>query len=227
VHEQVVYDSDTEKTFADHSRRTARSRSTRSCQVGSRCLRHLAAYNPDWAVLVQTEEGERLYFRCRNEEQLVRRRPARQGTRKDRVQQRRTSRHCAPVRPPADTSRRAMSTNCWWRPLKARISAPTLRTRKTSTSDHPHARALKVRSGFGYKNLSRENLTRVALSRRWPPRSWGICASDGAHPARRDPNVFNKIEPWNRVRPAHRPLRANTHRTAKSTRLTSSSTTCL
>jgi type III restriction enzyme len=62
VYEQVVYESDTEAAFADELERNS------SIKVYAKLPRWftvptpLGAYVPDWAVLVQTDEGERVYL---------------------------------------------------------------------------------------------------------------------------------------------------------------------
>jgi len=62
VHEQVVYDSDTEKTFADQLEKNSAIKVYAKLPGWFTVPTPLGGYNPDWAVLVQTEEGERLYF---------------------------------------------------------------------------------------------------------------------------------------------------------------------
>ena len=62
VYEQVVYESDTEATFADQLEKNPAIKVYAKLPGWFKVPTPLGSYNPDWAVLVQTEEGERLYF---------------------------------------------------------------------------------------------------------------------------------------------------------------------
>jgi type III restriction enzyme len=63
VYEQVVYDSaGTEKTFAEALERNDTVKVYAKLPGWFRVPTPLGTYNPDWAVLVQDEDGERLYF---------------------------------------------------------------------------------------------------------------------------------------------------------------------
>ncbi|MGA2765100.1 MAG: DEAD/DEAH box helicase family protein [Spirochaetia bacterium] len=62
VYEQVVYDSDTEAAFADSLEKNGAIRLYAKLPGWFIVPTPLGGYNPDWAVLVETEEGERLYF---------------------------------------------------------------------------------------------------------------------------------------------------------------------
>lgn len=62
VYEQVVYDSDTEATFADQLEKNGAIKVYAKLPGWFRVPTPLGMYNPDWAVLVQEEGGEKLYF---------------------------------------------------------------------------------------------------------------------------------------------------------------------
>ncbi|MBZ0114479.1 MAG: DEAD/DEAH box helicase family protein [Thermoanaerobaculia bacterium] len=62
VYEQVVYDSDTERTFADQLEKNDAVRVYAKLPGWFKIPTPLGPYNPDWAVLLRTEAGERLYF---------------------------------------------------------------------------------------------------------------------------------------------------------------------
>ena len=62
VYEEVVYDSDTEAAFADGLEKNGAVKLYAKLPGWFTVPTPLGGYNPDWAVLVETEEGERLYF---------------------------------------------------------------------------------------------------------------------------------------------------------------------
>ena len=62
VYEQVVYDSGTEADFADQLEKNAAVKVYAKLPGWFTIPTPLGSYNPDWAVLVDTDEGERLYF---------------------------------------------------------------------------------------------------------------------------------------------------------------------
>jgi type III restriction enzyme len=62
VYEQVVYDSDTEATFADGLEKNEAVKVYAKLPGWFTVPTPLGSYNPDWAVLIQTDAGERLYF---------------------------------------------------------------------------------------------------------------------------------------------------------------------
>jgi len=62
VYEYVVYDSDTEREFAEQMERFDAVTLYAKLPGWFKVPTPLGSYNPDWAVLVDTEEGERLYF---------------------------------------------------------------------------------------------------------------------------------------------------------------------
>ena len=62
VYEHVVYDSDTERNFADQLEKHDTVRVYAKLPGWFKVPTPLGSYNPDWAVLRRTEEGERLYF---------------------------------------------------------------------------------------------------------------------------------------------------------------------
>ncbi len=62
VYEKVVYDSDTEATFADGLEKNEAVKVYAKLPGWFKVPTPLGNYNPDWAVLIQTDEGERLYF---------------------------------------------------------------------------------------------------------------------------------------------------------------------
>ena len=61
VYEQVVYDSDTERTFADQLEKNDAVRVYAKLPGWFKVPTPLGSYNPDWAVLLRTAAGERLY----------------------------------------------------------------------------------------------------------------------------------------------------------------------
>lgn len=62
VYEQVVYDSDTEATFADDLEKNQAIKMYAKLPGWFTVPTPLGGYNPDWAVLVEQDDGERLYF---------------------------------------------------------------------------------------------------------------------------------------------------------------------
>ena len=62
VYEAVVYDSDTEGTFAKDLEKNTGIKVYAKLPGWFTVPTPLGTYNPDWAVLVATEDGERLYF---------------------------------------------------------------------------------------------------------------------------------------------------------------------
>jgi len=62
VYEQVIYDSDTERTFAEQLERNEAIKVYAKLPGWFRVPTPLGTYNPDWAVLVDHDGAERLYF---------------------------------------------------------------------------------------------------------------------------------------------------------------------
>jgi type III restriction enzyme len=62
VHEQVIYQSDTERTFAEDLEKNEAIKVYAKLPVWFKVPTPLGPYNPDWAVLVDKPEGERLYL---------------------------------------------------------------------------------------------------------------------------------------------------------------------
>jgi type III restriction enzyme len=62
VHEYVIYQSDTERSFAEQLERNEDIKVYAKLPAWFRVPTPLGAYNPDWAVLVQRDGGERLYL---------------------------------------------------------------------------------------------------------------------------------------------------------------------
>ena len=62
VYEQVVYDSDTEAAFADQLEKNTAIKVYAKLPGWFTVPTPLGGYNPDWAVLVEEEGQERLYF---------------------------------------------------------------------------------------------------------------------------------------------------------------------
>jgi len=62
VYEHVVYDQGTESAFADQLERNTAIKVYAKLPGWFRIPTPLGTYNPDWAVLLDTDEGERLYF---------------------------------------------------------------------------------------------------------------------------------------------------------------------
>lgn len=62
VYEQVVYDSGIEEAFADQLEKNTGVKVYAKLPGWFTIPTPLGSYNPDWAVLINTDEGERLYF---------------------------------------------------------------------------------------------------------------------------------------------------------------------
>ncbi len=62
VHEQVIYQSDTERTFADDLEKNEAIKVYAKLPGWFKVPTPLGPYNPDWAVLVDKDGTERLYF---------------------------------------------------------------------------------------------------------------------------------------------------------------------
>ena len=62
VYEQTAYDSDVEKYFAAQLEKNTAVRVYAKLPGWFRVPTPLGSYNPDWAVLIEDEGGERLYF---------------------------------------------------------------------------------------------------------------------------------------------------------------------
>lgn len=62
VYAHVVYDSDTERAFADQLEKNTASKVYAKLPGWFRVPTPLGSYNPDWAVLVATPDGDKLYF---------------------------------------------------------------------------------------------------------------------------------------------------------------------
>jgi type III restriction enzyme len=62
VHEQVIYQSDTERTFAEDLEKNEAIKVYAKLPAWFKVPTPLGPYNPDWAVLVDRPEGERLYL---------------------------------------------------------------------------------------------------------------------------------------------------------------------
>lgn len=62
VYEDVVYDSDTEAAFANQLEKNDAVKVYAKLPGWFRVPTPLGSYNPDWAVLIDTDEGERLYL---------------------------------------------------------------------------------------------------------------------------------------------------------------------
>lgn len=62
VHEFVIYQSETERTFAEDLERNDAIKVYAKLPPWFRVPTPLGSYNPDWAVLVEQDGGERLYF---------------------------------------------------------------------------------------------------------------------------------------------------------------------
>ena len=62
VYEQVIYQSDTEKTFAEQLEKNEAIKVYAKLPAWFKVPTPLGSYNPDWAVLVEKDGAERLYF---------------------------------------------------------------------------------------------------------------------------------------------------------------------
>lgn len=62
VHEQVIYQMDTERTFAEDLEKNEAIKVYAKLPAWFRVPTPLGPYNPDWAVLVEKDGAERLYF---------------------------------------------------------------------------------------------------------------------------------------------------------------------
>jgi type III restriction enzyme len=62
VYQHVIYDSDTERDFADQLSKNESIKVYAKLPAWFKVPTPLGSYNPDWAVLVATPQGDRLYF---------------------------------------------------------------------------------------------------------------------------------------------------------------------
>lgn len=62
VYAHVVYDSDIERAFADQLEKNSAIKVYAKLPGWFRVPTPLGSYNPDWAVLVTTPDGDKLYF---------------------------------------------------------------------------------------------------------------------------------------------------------------------
>ena len=62
VYEQVIYESDTEARFADQLEKNAAVQMSAKLPGWLAVTTPLGSYNPDWAVLIESDEGECRYF---------------------------------------------------------------------------------------------------------------------------------------------------------------------
>nr|WP_249296585.1 hypothetical protein [Acidiphilium multivorum] len=62
IYEQVVYDSDVERSFADQLEKNGTVKMYAKLPGWFKVPTPLGTYNPDWAVLIQEDGQERLYF---------------------------------------------------------------------------------------------------------------------------------------------------------------------
>ena len=62
VYDNVVYESDVEKRFADQLETNEAVKMYAKLPGWFQIMTPLGGYNPDWAVLINSDEGERLYF---------------------------------------------------------------------------------------------------------------------------------------------------------------------
>jgi type III restriction enzyme len=62
VYEQVIYDSDTERTFGDQLEKNNAIKMYAKLPGWFKVPTPLGSYNPDWAVLLEKDGAERLYF---------------------------------------------------------------------------------------------------------------------------------------------------------------------
>ncbi len=62
VHEKVIYESDTEAQFANDLEKNTVVKLYAKLPGWFQVPTPLGSYNLDWAVLINTDEGERLYF---------------------------------------------------------------------------------------------------------------------------------------------------------------------
>jgi len=62
VHERVIYQSDTERTFAEQLEKNEAIKVYAKLPSWFQVPTPLGPYNPDWAVLVDKDGTERLYF---------------------------------------------------------------------------------------------------------------------------------------------------------------------
>ena len=62
VHDKVIYESDTEAKFADDLEKSIGVKLYAKLPGWFKVPTPLGNYNPDWAILIDTDEGERLFF---------------------------------------------------------------------------------------------------------------------------------------------------------------------
>ena len=71
VYEKVVYESDTEAKFADELEKNTAATVYAKLPGWFTVPTPLGSYNPDWAILIHTEEGERLYLVVETKASLI------------------------------------------------------------------------------------------------------------------------------------------------------------
>ena len=62
VYEKIIYESDVERRFADDLEMNSAVKVYAKLPDWFKVPTPLNTYNPDWAVLIKSDEGERLYF---------------------------------------------------------------------------------------------------------------------------------------------------------------------
>ena len=62
IYDKVIYESETERTFAEDMERNLAVKVYAKLPGWFKVPTPLGSYNPDWAVLVDSESGEKLYF---------------------------------------------------------------------------------------------------------------------------------------------------------------------
>ncbi len=62
VYEKVIYESDTEARFADELEKNTAIKVYAKLPGWFSVPTPLGSYNPDWAILIESDDGERLYF---------------------------------------------------------------------------------------------------------------------------------------------------------------------
>ena len=85
MYQHVVYDSDTERDFADQLSKNNAVKVYAKLPGWFKVPTPLGSYNPDWAVLVDHAGRRPAVLRGGDQEQPVCQRPARHGRRQDRM----------------------------------------------------------------------------------------------------------------------------------------------
>ena len=79
VHDHVIYQSDTEREFAEKLDKNEAVKVFAKLPAGFKVPTPLGFYNPDWAVLIEKDGAERLYFVVETKGVISGNRPTEEG----------------------------------------------------------------------------------------------------------------------------------------------------